>query len=236
MPVNKVDGLVLRKGRIAFDIIPRSTVDAIGSAEALAIWTYLITRPENWVVKRNDIMKRLGLGRDRYARAMRELTDLGLIQTTVSRNDDGTLAGRMITVNPIQPNIQVSDMSEIPTFGKSAHLKNKGLNKKQKNVGNNRSTRFNDWWSVYPKKVGKKACLAKWKSRNLDEIADRLIDDVTRRISQDRRWIEGYIPNPLTYINQDRWEDEIEPMLRVVQPNKGCTAADRWLAKQGGSK
>ncbi len=72
-----------------------------------------------------------------------------------------------------------------------------------------RSNRFEEWWKVYPKKVGKKDCLKKWKARQLDGIADKLIGDVRRRIHT-QKWKDGYIPNPATYINGDRWEDEVE--------------------------
>jgi hypothetical protein len=84
--------------------------------------------------------------------------------------------------------------------------KDKKVNK-EKNKYN--SLRFAEWWSVYPKKNGKKKCLVKWKARKLDAMADRLIADVERR-TDSQKWKDGFIPNPLTYINGDLWEDEIE--------------------------
>lgn len=69
--------------------------------------------------------------------------------------------------------------------------------------------RFAEFWAEYPAKVGRKLVLAKWKARRLDHLADRIILDVRRRKESDTRWRAGFIPNPLTYINQDRWEDEI---------------------------
>ena len=71
-------------------------------------------------------------------------------------------------------------------------------------------SRFNEFWTVYPKKIGKKPCLAKWKSLNLDSISDMILKDILNRKENHRPWIEGFIMNPLTYINQNRWEDEIE--------------------------
>jgi len=76
-------------------------------------------------------------------------------------------------------------------------------NPKEKN-----SVRFNDFWNMYPKKTGKKPCAIKWKLRKLDQIAEQIISDVEWRIKNDKKWLDGFIPNPLTYINQDRWEDE----------------------------
>jgi len=70
--------------------------------------------------------------------------------------------------------------------------------------------RFNDFWQTYPAKVGKKKCEEIWKRRKLDTLADLIIADVTRRRIDDNKWSEGYIPNPQTYLNGDRWEDEIQ--------------------------
>lgn len=75
---------------------------------------------------------------------------------------------------------------------------------------NNTSKYFDDWWSVYPKKVEKKKALEIWKRRKLDSISQVLVNDVAMRMVNDRQWKQGYIPNPTTYLNGDRWEDEIK--------------------------
>lgn len=69
---------------------------------------------------------------------------------------------------------------------------------------------FARFWSSYPKRIGKKACKAKWKLRKLDGMADAIIADIEKRMTDDRGWRAGFIPNPLTYLNGDRWEDEIQ--------------------------
>ena len=98
MPVEKADGAELRKTRVPYEIIPRATVDAIQSAEALAIWVYLITKPEDWVARKSDIMGKLKLGADRYGKAIAELKELGLIEAVTLRTEDGKMAGRRIIV------------------------------------------------------------------------------------------------------------------------------------------
>jgi len=70
--------------------------------------------------------------------------------------------------------------------------------------------RFEEFWSLYPKKVGKQACLTKWRVHKLDAIVDTLTADVKARTVGHRPWLEGFIPNPETYLNGRRWEDEIE--------------------------
>jgi len=70
--------------------------------------------------------------------------------------------------------------------------------------------RFDAWWKAYPKKVEKKKCLAIWKRRKLDGIADKIIEDTQTRPTACANWQAGFIPNPQTYLNGDRWEDEFQ--------------------------
>jgi hypothetical protein len=72
------------------------------------------------------------------------------------------------------------------------------------------ANRFDEFWAEYPNKTGKKDCVKKWRVRGLDEKADIIIRDVKTRKQKDRRWLDGFVPNPLTYINGDRWEDDIQ--------------------------
>lgn len=69
---------------------------------------------------------------------------------------------------------------------------------------------FAEFWSVYPKKVGKKPASEKWKAKGLNRIGSAIVADVQERASKDRKWLDGYVPNPATYLTQERWNDEIE--------------------------
>lgn len=70
--------------------------------------------------------------------------------------------------------------------------------------------RFERWYKVYPKKVGRGAAeraFAKYKPD--DQLTDTMIQAVEAQ-KQTRQWKEGYIPNPATWLNQKRWLDEVE--------------------------
>lgn len=71
--------------------------------------------------------------------------------------------------------------------------------------------RFEEFWKEYPvnRKVGKKPCMDKWANKKLDSIADKIITHV-KAMKQSKQWKDGFNPAPLTYINQERWEDGIE--------------------------
>lgn len=71
-------------------------------------------------------------------------------------------------------------------------------------------SRFDEFWEAYPKKAGKKKCQAKWKARKLDSMAERIIQDVLERVEKDYNWTRGFSPNPETYLNGDRWNDDIQ--------------------------
>jgi hypothetical protein len=80
--------------------------------------------------------------------------------------------------------------------------------------------RFADWWAVYPKKVKRKDAEALWRRRDFDAIADLLIADALNRAANDDGWQRGYVPDPTTYLNQERWNDEVRaaPTARAGPP------------------
>lgn len=90
-------------------------------------------------------------------------------------------------------------------------------NKKDKNVKNdkNKNTtviKFESFWSAYPRKAGKKTALQKWTKVNPDdELTDRIIAHV-ESMKQTSQWLRDngeYIPHPATFLNQERWNDDV---------------------------
>lgn len=74
---------------------------------------------------------------------------------------------------------------------------------------------FEAWWKEYPRRrrVAKPACWAKWarldRDGKLPAIATLL--SVLRAQKLGHQWTKDggeYVPLPLTYLNQGRWEDE----------------------------
>ncbi|GAB3744913.1 hypothetical protein [Lysobacter olei] len=116
---------------------------------------------------------------------------------------------------------QQSDSSPTKTDSPTPPTPTPSLEKQEQKLSAQPSaSRFDDWWAAYPKKVGKKPALQKWRSRGLDAVADTLIADVLHRAANDDGWVRGYVPDPLTYLNQDRWEDDLRaaPVARSTAP------------------
>ncbi len=73
------------------------------------------------------------------------------------------------------------------------------------------SEKFERFWNVYPKKVGKGEAWKIWKRMRFDTEIDRFIKAVEKQSRSDD-WKKNngqYIPNPSTWLNQGRWDDEL---------------------------
>ena len=96
-----------------------------------------------------------------------------------------------------------------------ANAKQETINIKHKPLTNIKPIRtnvledyFEDFWYKYPKKVGKEAARKAWNKANPDII--KVIDAINwqRETKQWQAEDGKYIPNPATYLNQGRWQDE----------------------------
>lgn len=72
--------------------------------------------------------------------------------------------------------------------------------------------RFNAWWVEYPKKVGKQAARKAWRKITPDKQLFKQILDATKAQARTDQWRKNngqFIPNPATWLNQGRWDDEL---------------------------
>lgn len=73
--------------------------------------------------------------------------------------------------------------------------------------------RFERFWKAYPRKVGKGAAEKSFKKYKPDDsLTERMIASVEAHKKSDQWKKDGgqFIPHPATWLNQRRWEDEIE--------------------------
>lgn len=88
---------------------------------------------------------------------------------------------------------------------------------------------FNIFWSEYPKKVNKKGSFTSFK--RIKHLKDEmpLIMASLKNFKASKQWQKDngqYIPNPQTFINQERWKDQQE-QTREQQLNK--IDMDGWV-------
>ena len=73
--------------------------------------------------------------------------------------------------------------------------------------------RFDTFWNVYPRKIGKAKCLRWFEQHQVtDELMTKMLDTLSIQKKSDQ-WSKNngqFIPHPYTWLNQGRWDDEVE--------------------------
>lgn len=99
--------------------------------------------------------------------------------------------------------------------------------------------RFETFWTAYPRKDAKKAAQRAFEKLNPDaDLLGVLLNAITRH-QQTRQWRDGVRPHAATWLNQERWTDEVSieqpgtrPSTRSEGPPPPPPAAE-VLAKMG---
>ncbi len=92
----------------------------------------------------------------------------------------------------------------------------KGATKREK------EQQFEEFWAAYPKKVAKSS--AKKAFEKVSAPLETLLTAIGRQKCSEQ-WSKDngqFIPNPATWLNQERWNDELSPMNNATVP-KGAS-------------
>ena len=91
---------------------------------------------------------------------------------------------------------------------------------------------FDEWWALYPRKQDKKKALAAWTKQGCEKNADSLIDTLRNQIANDAQYSgdQQYIPLPSSYLNKEKFNDEIVIRSRTESRETSAEAAERELA------
>jgi len=90
---------------------------------------------------------------------------------------------------------------------------------------------FESFYSNYPKKKAKQDALKAWLKLKPDQNLLNLILSKLELQKQSRDWTKDngkFIPNPSTYINGKRWEDEISSPGKTFDEMSASELADYW--------
>ena len=103
-----------------------------------------------------------------------------------------------------------------PTLDESCANQNQNQNQKEPPIppkGVQIDERFNSFWKVYPKKTAKATAIKAWrKITPKDELFEKIMRALETQKKSDQ-WQKDsgqFIPHPATWLNQHRWEDELE--------------------------
>lgn len=98
--------------------------------------------------------------------------------------------------------------------------KNKAIKKQNKELNELQEKQFDKFWQAYPKKVSKKEAQKSWKKINPSlELFEKILKAL-EMVKQTEQWEKDngkFIPYPATWLNQERWTDEIK-MMQDIKP------------------
>ncbi len=87
-------------------------------------------------------------------------------------------------------------------------------NKNEKNDRDLYIDYFDTFYKAYPKKVGKAAALKSFSKLHVGESMLNEMLSVIEKQKDTKQWQDKqFIPNPATWLNQRRWEDEVDTQI-----------------------
>ncbi|MEB3098818.1 hypothetical protein VCS63_23480 [Achromobacter sp. D10] len=102
----------------------------------------------------------------------------------------------------------LAESSTAPSLSPSPSPNTK--DKTTSSAGADLPARFSEFWAAWPntdRKVAKAKCAEKWRKARLGEEADSILAHIRQEKANNRQWLDGFEPAPLTYLNQRRWGD-----------------------------
>ena len=161
---------------------------------------------------------------------------------TVSLTGKSTRSGKLITIvnwrlyqsneeednrqNNRQNNKEITDRQ--PTDNR--HIKEEG-----KELKEDKEKGFERFWELYPSKRKKPVARIAWMNMRVhSEEQYALINAAVERYKKTNQWQEEngrYIPDPDTFLQDERWTDEIKLSEAVQAADREAQEKDEWIAK-----
>jgi hypothetical protein len=209
-----------------FTTIQNSIITAESGLSIGGRWLliYLLSRPQDWVVRTSDIQKQGGIGREKAQGLLRELVAARWVRKDMARSETGTWDGIQYVIMD-QPEDETS--ATPPQTGNPATVKPATVNRaltKEGYLPKTESTKpsssddeteagFEEFWAAYPKRVGGNP-KSKAKASYVKAVNKLLVSRLTlvnaakayaaTRVNEDPK----YTVMAATWLNQKRWEDD----------------------------
>ncbi len=224
---------ILRKRTSGFTTVSNNVIHVLkGNLEVLGLYLYLLSLPDDWEFYKTHLCKEFSIGIKKLEKLLKILSSFELVQYGQKRNEKGQYETfyidiydtETIKINKLENSSPVGqNCRTVKADGRSGEatkevLQNKQLLKNKENIScsskSDEPKFFDEFWKAYPRKQKKKDTQKIWKNKKYDGISKILIDDVLKRINSDWKGKnKEFIPLPSSYLNGERWTDEIiEPI------------------------
>ena len=225
----------------------------------IGLLVYLLSKPSDWSVNVEALANEKGTGKDCIYSTLKRLREYGYASYT--RNYDGSVDWTILDKcephlekpdqeNPNQENpnqdfpdvlqskesLQSKDLYKVKNITKKKIQKKEEIESQSDDCLTVCSKHFEEFWNAYPKKVGKEAARKAFsKVKKPSSLINTIIQSIEWQKTSDQWTKDGgqYIPNPATWINQGRWQDERpDKVSNTALTNTGKHAVnvlDNWM-------
>jgi hypothetical protein len=85
---------------------------------------------------------------------------------------------------------------------------------------------FNEFWSLYPRRISKRAAEKAWAKETRTTAPQVILAGLRRQLPYLQSKDPQFIPHASTWLNQARWEDEVQPIQRNTRRSISDAARD----------
>lgn len=215
---------VEKNERRSFTIVENVTIDDNRLTwEALGMLVWFLRKPNGWEIQLTNLVNTERAGKDKILRILSELEEAGYVTRDRVRLENGTLCTRTSIREtndhggkPAVDDGKTAVHGGLATVAKPALDNPPLLSTKRvstKEVNNTYTFEFETFYAHYPRHEGKPMAFRAWKKKNLKpEDVPMLLVDVAKRYEFTEK---QFIPHPATYLNNEKWHDEIVPHLNL---------------------
>lgn len=222
---------------------------------ALGLYVYLGSLPHKWEFQKDHLRKHFSIGIEKLNKLLKVLEVHGLVQMVQKRDENGQFShfsmqvndGSFFEFNDLEK--YGSPLTEKPcTVNRETVLVDykrniDKLNKNKKEIliscsSDDELKSFEQFWLLYPRKQKKKDAQRIWLKNKLHDKISDIEPHLMKRL--EGQWKETdlkYIPLPSTFLNGERWQDDISNITysnsHSSKPKSGREVSREYFRKQG---
>lgn len=219
-----------------FTTIPNKVIQGLSfNLPALGLYVYLSSLPEGWEFHKSHLRDKCQIGINRLNKILKFLESCKLLTIAQNRDAQGKFAhfdmdvhdGMSFKINDIEeicaPSHQSRDTVTVtPLSAPINKIYKKEISKKEISksyyASDDARNSFENFWFLYPRKKDKLRAQKIWIKNKLYEKSETINSDLAKRKATEWRDKDiEFIPHPSTYLNGERWNDEIN----ISNPKKG---------------
>jgi len=209
------------------------------SFKAKGLLAYLLSHEIGYTITLGQIERETGDGKSAIRATVSELEFAGYLMTQRTTDERGYNAGLAWFLQDPNPKCENPTL-ENPTLENQTALeenliKNKTIKETYAQDVPEVLSLFDEFWDLYPRKVGKGAAKRAWHKATRDTMDTLIIRGVKRLASDPNLPETQYIPYPATWLNAEGWSNDPYPERKRTAEELEAIRAEKYARERQAS-